>query len=113
MGIVRETVVVPGVEPTSPLPLLSETKGNESTHADTPFTDSDFQLPIGVSTQNDRVCDVTEVGQKDDNYMQGTNLDEDETETQNSFEGHSSYEKREILVELAPGEQAEGYRGGK
>lgn len=98
------------MEPSSPTALLPEKEVDESTPADTPKDEYDVRMRIGVSTETDEgVGD--EVGQQKDDYMQGTNLDEGDSETETYFEDHSSYERRQIVVELAPGEQAEGYRG--
>lgn len=111
MGNVQEQVVVPQVEPSSPTPLLQEKEVDELPPASTPFNEYDLRMPIGVSTENEReeVCDVTVAEKEKDDYMPGANLDEDEES--NSFEAHSSYEKRQVVVEIAPGEKAEGYRG--
>ncbi|XP_053189283.1 interferon gamma receptor 1-like isoform X2 [Scomber japonicus] len=110
MGIKKEKILVPQVEPSSPTALLPEKEVDESTPADTPKDEYDVRMRIGVSTETDEgVGD--EVRQQKDDYMQGTNLDEGDSETETYFEDHSSYERRQIVVELAPGEQAEGYRG--
>ncbi|CAK6967102.1 interferon gamma receptor 1-like isoform X1 [Scomber scombrus] len=110
MGVNKDPILVPQVEPSSPTPLLPEKEVDELTPVDIPKNEYDVRMRIGVSTETDEgVGD--EVGQQKDDYMQGTNLDEDGSETETYFEDRSSYERRQIVVELAPGEQAEGYRG--
>ncbi|XP_078128479.1 growth/differentiation factor 10b isoform X2 [Sander vitreus] len=102
VGLVQETVSVPEVEATSPTPLLL-TEENEYTATVTPSTEPELRLPIGVSTE-EGVSDDVEVGiDEGPGYMPGSNLDEDEAP--------SGYESRPVLVELAPGELAEAYRG--
>ncbi|XP_028458983.1 interferon gamma receptor 1-like isoform X2 [Perca flavescens] len=103
VGLVQETVSVPEVEATSPTPLLL-TEENEFTATVTSTTEPELRLPIGVSTEDERVSDEVEVGNDEGpGYMQGSNFDEDEAP--------SGYESRPVLVEFAPGELAEGYRG--
>lgn len=105
---VQETDLVTEVGPTSPTPLLSPEETN-LTPAVTPSIEPDFRLTIGVSTQDEDVSDNVEVGNDDGpGYTQGRNLDEDEELCSN--EATSGYEKRDVFVELAPDELAEGYR---
>lgn len=110
LGVPRDPVSVPEVEPTSPTYLLSTTEDNEDTGC-TPVissTETDFRLPIGVPADDEGVCDDVEVSDGEGRgYMPG-NLDEDETQVFNG--APSDYEKRPVFVELAPDEQAEGYR---
>uniref|UniRef100_A0A8C9Y1A9 Uncharacterized protein n=1 Tax=Sander lucioperca TaxID=283035 RepID=A0A8C9Y1A9_SANLU len=103
VGLVQETVSVPEVEATSPTPLLL-TEENEYAATVTPSTEPELRLAIGVSTEDEGVSNDVEVGNDEGpGYMPGSNLDEDEAP--------SGYESRPVLVELAPGELAEGYRG--
>ncbi|XP_039639840.1 interferon gamma receptor 1-like isoform X2 [Perca fluviatilis] len=102
-GLIQETVSVPEVEATSPTPLLP-TEENEFTATVTSSTEPELRLPIGVSTEDEGVSDDVEVGNDEGpGYMPGSNFDEDEAP--------SGYESRPVLVEFAPGELAEGYRG--
>ncbi|XP_073337860.1 growth/differentiation factor 10b [Pagrus major] len=107
----EDQVIVPDVEPPSPTPLLS-------TPEDTPTATSpaqyELRLPIGqvegVSTMDEGVCEDIEVGNHEESfYMHGKNMEEDEPEL--SDPAPSGYEKRQVIVDLAPGENAEGYRG--
>ncbi|XP_032396878.1 growth/differentiation factor 10b isoform X2 [Etheostoma spectabile] len=103
VGLVQETVNVPEVEATSPTPLML-TEEKEFIATVTPSTESELRLPIGVTTEDESVSDDVEVGiDEGPGYMAGSKLDEDEAP--------SGYESRPVLVELAPGELAEGYRG--
>ncbi|XP_034753456.1 interferon gamma receptor 1-like isoform X2 [Etheostoma cragini] len=100
--LVQETVTVPEVEAISPTPLML-TEEQEFAATVTPSTESELRLPIGVTTEDESVSDDVEVGiDEGPGYMAGSKLDEDEAP--------SGYESRPVLVELAPGELAEGYR---
>uniref|UniRef100_UPI0037E80C85 growth/differentiation factor 10b n=1 Tax=Semicossyphus pulcher TaxID=241346 RepID=UPI0037E80C85 len=101
-GVVQEQVSVPEVEPHSPTPLLPTTDVTEETHV----SSDDIRLRIGELTEDEVVCEDEE--KQKDEYRQGGWLEEDET--QNIGEIRSGYERRPVLVELAPDEQAEGYR---
>lgn len=109
--MVQEQVSVPEVDPTSPTPLLpttEEKEGKEFTSSITSSTEPDLRLPIGVWTEGK--VDVVEVkNDEGPGYMQGSNLDVDETQLGSGVP--SGYEKRPVFVELAPDEPAEGYRG--
>ncbi|XP_059215395.1 interferon gamma receptor 1-like [Centropristis striata] len=101
---VPEPVFIPEVSPASPTPLLDD----RDVHTFTP-TENELRLPIGLPTEGEGVSDV-EVGKYEGSgYMGGRSFEEDEE--LNSEEGPSGYEKRQVVVELAPDEQAEGYRG--
>ncbi|XP_030604081.1 growth/differentiation factor 10b [Archocentrus centrarchus] len=101
--------------PSSPTPLLSQTEEEDKTE----FTSScnsdgyDKRFPIGVSSKNGDVSNVTLEGQVNEEgpgYMAG-NLDEDD-ETSSANESTSGYEKRgTVLVDLGQDEMAKGYRG--
>ncbi|KAM6997188.1 growth/differentiation factor 10b [Tautogolabrus adspersus] len=104
LGVDPEHVIVPQVEPHSPTPLLHSTD-------EPPVTIPDFneRLRIGVSTEDEAVCEDEEV-QNDEGseYAQGGQLEDD---TFNCREITSNYESRNpVVVVLAPGEVAEGYR---
>ncbi|KAM7385388.1 hypothetical protein PAMP_001474 [Pampus punctatissimus] len=107
IGIVRETVAVPELEPTAPSTHLLEKEEEKESPTSPSFTTSDGQLSVVMSSDDEGLCDVAEVGQQKDEYTQGNKFDE--TETLSVEETHSSYEKRHVFVELAPGEKAEGY----
>nr|QDO15118.1 cytokine receptor family B13 [Siniperca chuatsi] len=111
-GVVQESIVVPQVGPSSPTPLLSTTEEKEFP-PNVPFTTEPdpFLHNGGLSTKDEGVCDLMEAENDDaPGYMKGGNLDEDETP--NFSEPPSGYERRPVVVEIAPGEQVEGYRGG-
>lgn len=105
---VQEQIVVPEVEPSSPTPLLLTTEEKELTP--TSSTGLDLRMRIGVTVEDEGVCDVDMVGNDEGSgYMRG-NLDADETPY--SSKASSGYETREkVFVQVAPDEQAEGYRG--
>lgn len=103
---------MPELGPSSPTPLLPNTEENKLLTNDPSSTEPELRLRIGgVWTEVEGVCDVVQ-GEKDEDpgYVQGSNLDE---EIQNFSKGHSGYESRPVFVEIAPDEQAEGYRGGE
>lgn len=105
------------VVPSSPTPLLSQTEEEEEDK--TEFTSTcksngyDMRFPIGVSSENGDVSNVTQEGQANEEgpgYMAG-NLDEDD-ERSSANESTSGYEKRgTVLVDLGQDEMAKGYRG--
>ncbi|XP_040905540.1 interferon gamma receptor 1-like isoform X2 [Toxotes jaculatrix] len=129
----QDTFSIDRAEPcSSPSPLLSGLEESEITdpvaHPDEP----EFRLPLGVSTTDEDARDVTEAGHpngEEHEHVKDNRFDEDVTLNNNV--GHSVYEKREptldvshkqsegpcvyekrpVLVELAPGELAEGYHG--
>lgn len=105
---VPDPVVMSEVEPTSPLPLLTN-DGYEATPTATPSTEIDVRLRIGV-TEDEGVCDVDVKNDdgEEPGYMRGRNMEGDESPPPSE---RSGYEKRPVLVELGPDEQAEGYRG--
>lgn len=112
LGPDHEHVSVPELGPSSPTPLLPNTEENKLLTNDPSSTEPELRLRIGgVWTEVEGVCDVVQ-GEKDEDpgYVQGSNLDE---EIQNFSKGHSGYESRPVFVEIAPDEQAEGYRGGE
>lgn len=90
---------MPEVEPRSPVPLLNHQNGEESeTPLDSP-TQPDLRFPLGVE------IDVAEEGRGGGGeYVPGGELEEAVSE--------SPYERRQVVVELAPGEEAAGYRQG-
>ncbi|MEQ2226247.1 hypothetical protein ILYODFUR_025613 [Ilyodon furcidens] len=51
------------------------------------------------------------VADDDAAYMEGGNLASDNEEQESDQESRSAYEKRSVVVELAPEDRAEGYRG--
>lgn len=117
--LTSEEFAVAEVLPSSPTerPLLN-TETEESTPANTPSAEFDFRLPIGLASQAEGVPDDVEVrgeGAEGSGYTQGRGLDDDVPETEgNSEDCDSGYEKRVPVVtqvELAPGDQAEGYHG--
>ncbi|KAM7408467.1 hypothetical protein PAMA_002272 [Pampus argenteus] len=103
IGIVREPVAVPELEETSPSTQMLENE--EEKESLTSSSTSDRQLLMVMSTESEGLCDIVEVGQHKDEYTEGNKFDE----TDKCEEMHSSYEKRHVFVELAPGEHAEGY----
>lgn len=110
----RETVDAVHVVPSSPTPLLSDTEGDESTVAITPFTESGDRLSIRMSNEDEGVGDDTAVQQQREMslYERGGTLEEDESEPAPSGEAPSNYEIRNpVIVTLGSDEQAEGYRG--
>lgn len=105
----QETCFVPEVGPVSPTPLLS-TEEKDFTPTVTPSTVPDLRLRLGVTTEDEGVSvDVEEKNDEGPGYMKGRHLDEDDE--LHSSEVPSGYEKRPVLVKLAPDELAEGYRG--
>lgn len=112
----QDTVIVPELGlPSSPTPLLSKEE-QEMTPIATPSTEPDLRLRIGVSPEDVGVSDdLAEGNGEAPGYMPGRDLEEDEQlegEGLCSGEAPSGYEKRPVLVELAPGELTEGYREG-
>ncbi|XP_071336307.1 growth/differentiation factor 10b [Trachinotus anak] len=111
-GTAQEQFTVATVEPASPTPLLhSCSEESEVTATVTPTSEPEFRLPIGVSREDKDLNDVAGEGQPNDEghgYMEGGNLDEDETV--NSSGASSGYEKRQVLVDMGDDELAEGYR---
>ncbi|XP_068575769.1 growth/differentiation factor 10b [Cebidichthys violaceus] len=106
---VQDTFFVPEVEPTSPTPLISKEEEELETVVP-PFTESEFRLTLGVSTEDEGVSDDLGVGTNaEPGYMRGNELEEDEA--LNPSEVPCGYEKRPVFVTLAPDEVAEGYRG--
>lgn len=102
--------IVMEVGAVSPTPLLPPEE-DELTPTGAPSTETDLRLPLGVSTKDvdEPVDDAVEVGvDEGPGYMQGGDLGDDEELS--STEAPSGYEKRQVVVELAPDEQAEGYR---
>ncbi|XP_037638163.1 interferon gamma receptor 1-like [Sebastes umbrosus] len=109
LGNPQETCFVPEVGPVSPTPLLS-TEEKDFTPTVTPSTVPDLRLRLGVTTEDEGMSvDVEEKNDEGPGYMKGRHLDEDDE--LHSSEVPSGYEKRPVLVELAPDELAEGYRG--
>nr|XP_046257947.1 uncharacterized protein LOC124065981 isoform X2 [Scatophagus argus] len=112
-GMVPEPVIVPEIEPTSPQPLL---QGEQIVKEEKEFTftsvtsstETEGRLPIGVSIEDEGVCDVEDVKNEGLGYMQGSNLEGNEPEDLSEIP--SGYEKREVVVEMAPDEKATGYR---
>lgn len=108
----KEPVLVAVVEPSSPTPLISPTEekaGKEFTSSMMSSTDPDLRLPIGVLTEDEGICDFGQaVNDESPGYMQGGKLEDDDT--QPCIGSSSGYEKRPVVVELAPNELAEGYR---
>lgn len=105
--MVQEQVSKPEVEPTSPTLLLPEEKESILIVS---ASEPELRLCIGVSAEDEGVSDVGPVGNDEGPcYMPGRELDEDETLC--PVEHPSEYEKRQVLVDIAPDEQTEGYRG--
>lgn len=103
-GVVPEQVFVPVVGPASPTPLLSsgeEKDGKDLPPSVSPSTD-ELRLPIGIREHEDD--DVKVDCDEEPGYMKGKTFEDEEPEVP------SGYEKRPVLVELAPDEQAQGYR---
>lgn len=105
---------MPGVEPTTPTPLLSEEKEmtEEDEYSSTVIPDTFVHLPIQNITEDQGMCDDIEGGQPDNEesgYMGGMPMEEDETQSSN--EASSGYERRPVIDNLAPDDRAEGYRG--
>lgn len=69
------------------------------------------RFPIGLTETDERVSDfVDEENAEEPKYMPGSILDTGETPADSG--SPNGYEKREkVIVELAPGEVAEAYRG--
>nr|XP_033469345.1 interferon gamma receptor 1-like [Epinephelus lanceolatus] len=108
-GVVQDTVSLPQVEPTTPTLLLLPEEIDPTTIV-TPSMEPEVRLPIGLPTENEGVSDDVEVGNDEGpGYMAGRGLEEEEELCSRDFP--SGYEKRPVLVELAPDELAEGYRG--
>ncbi|XP_056291835.1 interferon gamma receptor 1-like [Pseudoliparis swirei] len=110
-----ETFFVPEVEPSSPTPLPSAEE-RESTPFVHRATEPELRLPIGVSGVDEGPCDDEEEEEgamneeneepeepEEPEYMSGNHLEEEESA--------SGYEKRPMLVALAPDELTVGYRG--
>jgi len=106
---------VPEVEPSSPTPLPSAEE-RESTPFVHRATEPELRLPIGVSGVDEGPCDDEEEEEgamneeneepeepEEPEYMSGNHLEEEESA--------SGYEKRPMLVALAPDELTVGYRG--
>uniref|UniRef100_A0A8C2ZRR4 Fibronectin type-III domain-containing protein n=1 Tax=Cyclopterus lumpus TaxID=8103 RepID=A0A8C2ZRR4_CYCLU len=102
--VVRETCFVPEVAPSSPTPLLSAEE-KEFTAFVPCATEPELHLPIRPSSGDEGLCGDDEDGAmaEEPGYVQGQHLEEEEST--------SGYEKRLMLVELAPDELTEGYRG--
>lgn len=101
----RDHVLVPEVEPRSPSPLLRDENENEAdlTPSALSSADPDLRFCLGVPAENE-VAGEENGGAP--GYMEGRDL---EPETLNE----TGYEQRPgvgVVVELAPGELAEGYR---
>ncbi|XP_041644697.1 interferon gamma receptor 1-like [Cheilinus undulatus] len=109
MGVVQEQFSE--VEPSSPTPLLPTPDMTEVTPM--VVSEPEFRLPIGVLSKDKVVCKDAEVpNEEGSEYAQGRNLEDDVLEDNmlDSEEIHSAYERRPVVVDIAPGEQAEGYR---
>ncbi|KAM9848160.1 growth/differentiation factor 10b isoform 2-T2 [Aulostomus maculatus] len=109
LRIDRERVDEVITTPASPMPLLSDVS---ETCDGIPTTEQVLRLPLGLPTKDEGGCDVTEVQKypvQEGGYEKGINLEEDETTPALC----SAYESRQVVVELAPGEEAEGYREDK
>lgn len=73
-------------------------------------TENDLRMRLGTSPNN--VSDSSKEGTANGEgsaYIQGRNLEEDEEEEPES--SRSPYERRSVLVQLAPDDRTEGYRG--
>lgn len=92
---------VPEVEHRSPVPLLSEENGDIDVTPTSPSAEPDLRFRLGVENE------VAEVGcDEGSENIPGSEL---EAAPLNG----SGYEQRPVVtVELAPGEEAEGYRLG-
>ncbi|TNN74254.1 hypothetical protein EYF80_015497 [Liparis tanakae] len=108
---VPEAFFVPEVEPSSPPPLLSEEE-EEFTSFVPRATEPEPRPPVWESSVDEGPRDDEEEEEEEGamneeieepGYMSGNHLEEEESA--------SGYERRPTLVELAPGELAEGYRG--
>uniref|UniRef100_A0A1A7YGV1 Fibronectin type-III domain-containing protein n=1 Tax=Iconisemion striatum TaxID=60296 RepID=A0A1A7YGV1_9TELE len=95
-------------QPSSPTPLLTNIDRNEDEefiHVGNGSTEQDFRMPIGI-TSNDHDGNMNN---RQSEYMKGSNLEEEEGEE--SETPSCPYERRAVVVELAPDERADGYRG--
>ncbi|NP_001347799.1 interferon gamma receptor 1-like precursor [Labrus bergylta] len=110
-GGVLESVMVAEVEPRSPSLLLPTTDETDVSPVTTP-EDNDIRLPLGLGRQlieDEEMRQDEEVQNNEGSeYAQGGQLEDD---TVDCTEFPSAYERRTALVDLAPGELAEGYRG--
>lgn len=91
----QQQVLVPEVVPTSPTPLLlttEENEGKEFTSSPTSSLYPDLRLSIGLSPEDEGMCDDVEMANGEGSgYRQGS-LDADESLS--SSEVPSGYEKR-------------------
>lgn len=96
----RGSILVPEVDLNSPDPLLNGLT-EESEAPVSCSTEPDLRFRLGISGEDEK-AGVGNVGGPE--YMQGSQLEE-------AGISESGYEQRpQVKVELAPGEQAEGYR---
>ncbi|KAM3605959.1 uncharacterized protein V6R79_008041 [Siganus canaliculatus] len=114
-GVTPEPFSVPVVEPSSPTPLLT-TENTEITSIGPSTTEDELRLRIGGTDHDEGVrdLDVDEENNEGSGYLGGGCLDDDDDEDMSPCTDiPSGYERRPVFVEMAPGEQAEGYRGSK
>ncbi|XP_060896042.1 interferon gamma receptor 1-like [Labrus mixtus] len=108
---VPESVIVAEVEPCSPSLLLPTTDETDVSPVTSP-EDNDLRLPLGLGSrfiEDEVMCEDEEVqNHEGSEYAQGGQLEDDTLECR---EFPSAYERRIAVVDLAPGELAEGYRG--
>ncbi|NP_001348102.1 interferon gamma receptor 1-like precursor [Kryptolebias marmoratus] len=106
------------VTPSSPTCLLTDYEGKE-VEPDTPVpngsTGYDGRMRLGVFPNSQSASEGLEEGSANGErsaYMQGNSLeDEDEEAEAGEEELRSPYERRSVLVQLAPDDRTEGYRG--
>lgn len=112
MKLVRETVSVPEIEPTSPTPLLSdkeEHKEKKFTSTETSSMEPVAQGSIALSIEDEGVFDDAEGDTGEETgYRQGRNLEDEDSSSSGALTG---YEKRPVVVNFGTGDDAEGYRG--
>ncbi|XP_068423261.1 growth/differentiation factor 10b [Clinocottus analis] len=98
-----EMCIVQEVEPRSP--TLSAEDDDEFTTCVHPAAEPELRLRIGVSTEDEGVCDDEDGAiNEEPGYIGGRHMEQDEAPLT------SGYEKRSVFDELAPGELTSGYR---
>ncbi|KAG7228566.1 hypothetical protein INR49_007740 [Caranx melampygus] len=110
LGPAQETCYVATVEPSSPTPLLLP--DSEFISTDITTDQPEFRAPIGLGRNMEEVVEDMPLNDDGHAYMEGSNMEEDET-ILSSRDTSSGYEKREdipVVVDLGNDELAEGYR---
>lgn len=99
--------------PDSPTPLLTSIEGiDEESFASSVngSTENDVRMHIGMSPGNHGGSENLK-DEEGSAYMRGNNLEDDEEEPESVQISRSPYKSRPVLVQLAPDDRTEGYRG--